>query len=277
MLTIWLLVAAFFFIDDTIARPINSGVREVIIHVSHYPKATEQEVDDHFEVLTPPQVLQWKKDGESREDLELAVRREKLEQIWEVSVWPLKGVGLFLAVVLIYMIGRLVGSFLGKRFYSRAEMFVKRVPVLRSVYPSIKKVTDFFVGERSDGMAFSRVVAVEYPRKRIWSIGLVTGETMRSIEAKAESECMTVFIPSAPTPFTGYVITVPVEDTIDLPISIDDAMRFTISGGVVVPDSELIGRHVAAREKLLKSSVSNSESDGDTTNDEAESETGSRQ
>jgi len=103
------------------------------------------------------------------------------------------------------------------------------------VYPYVKQVTDFLVGDTTGQIQFNRVVAVQYPRKGLWSVGLVTGDTMGRIEARAERKCITVFMPSSPTPFTGYVITVPVEDTIELAISIDEALRFTVSGGVILP------------------------------------------
>ena len=89
-------------------------------------------------------------------------------------------------------------------------------------------------------VSFNRVVAVEYPRKGLWSVGLVTGNTMQTIQREAEGSCLTVFIPSSPTPFTGYVITVPEKDTIDLSVTIEEALRFTVSGGVIVPDAQVI-------------------------------------
>jgi uncharacterized membrane protein len=114
------------------------------------------------------------------------------------------------------------------------------VTCFKQIYPYVKQVTEFFVGDRDEKFQFSRVVAVEYPRKGLWSVGLVTGETLRNIQDKAERDCMTVFIPSSPTPFTGYVITVPKEETIDLPITIDETFRFCVSGGVIVPENQII-------------------------------------
>lgn len=248
ILSIWLLIAAYVFIDDTIARPINAGVREIFIRFTDYPAVDDDETVEFTTHLEPRELKRWAKAGE-RERL-MWVRRAKLEDIWRESLWPLNLVGVVLAVVLIYLIGGFVGSFIGRRLYHRGERMLGKVPVLRSVYPSIKQVTDFFVGERPKNLEFSRVVACEYPRKGMWSLGLVTGETMRTIEGKAGQRCMTIFIPSSPTPFTGYVITVPVADVVDLPITIDDAMRFTISGGVVVPEAEVI-HHGGAGSKPL--------------------------
>jgi len=84
------------------------------------------------------------------------------------------------------------------------------------------------------------VVAVQYPRKGLWSVGMVTGDTMSRIQEAAGEPCLTVFIASSPTPFTGYVITVPKGDTVDLPITVEDALKFAVSGGVVIPANQAI-------------------------------------
>ncbi|MCA9299512.1 MAG: DUF502 domain-containing protein, partial [Phycisphaerales bacterium] len=80
----------------------------------------------------------------------------------------------------------------------------------------------------------------EYPRKGIWTVGLVTGTSMRRIKDEAGAPCLSVFVPSTPTPFTGFTVTVRTEDTIDLPISVDEAIRFFITGGVLVPEHQSV-------------------------------------
>jgi uncharacterized membrane protein len=106
------------------------------------------------------------------------------------------------------------------------------------VYPYIKQLVDFLISD-SDKPKFSRVVAVEYPRKGIWSVGFMTGDSLRTIEAKLP-DSVTIFIPSSPTPFTGYTITVAKCDTIALPITVEEAIRFAVSGGVLVPDHQAL-------------------------------------
>ena len=83
-------------------------------------------------------------------------------------------------------------------------------------------------------------MAIPYPRKGIWSLGLVTGAGFSHIGQAAKEEFLTVFIPSSPTPITGYVVHVKKGDAIDLPISIEEALRFTVSGGVIVPDHQAL-------------------------------------
>lgn len=144
--------------------------------------------------------------------------------------------GFLAAIAAIYVFGRFVASFLGRSLWRMIERMLNRTPVVRQVYPNIKQVTDFLLSEKK--IEFSRVVAVEYPRKGLWSIGLVTAPGMRALHQALGAELLTVFVPSSPTPFTGYTITVRREEVIDLPVSIDDAVRFVVSGGVIMPISQ---------------------------------------
>ena len=89
------------------------------------------------------------------------------------------------------------------------------------------------------GVAEAAVVAVEYPRRGLWSMGLVTGPPLKPIQRRFDEALVTVFIPSSPTPVTGYVIAVPKEELIYLDLSIDEVIRFAISGGVLNPSVPL--------------------------------------
>jgi uncharacterized membrane protein len=150
--------------------------------------------------------------------------------VWEKYWW---WVGFVLAFVAIYIFGRFVGSFLGRSVWRMIEGTFLRLPLIRQLYPYVKQVTDFLLSERK--IEFSRVVAVKYPREGVWSLGLVTGPAMRTLSEATGEDLLTVFIPSSPTPVTGYTITVKRSEVIDLPLSVDDALRFTISGGVITP------------------------------------------
>ncbi|MEX2672685.1 MAG: DUF502 domain-containing protein [Phycisphaeraceae bacterium] len=246
VLTIWILTAVYSFVDQKIAMPINAGVKEVILRGTNLPVVSEEAIYEFDESLTSDQRSAKRAASNQTQWLELQTRRQELNRAWSrisIGNWAVLDVfGLLVAVVLIYMVGLVLGSYIGHAVYRRGEELLKRVPFFRHVYPYVKQVTDFLVGDGDQKLEFNRVVAVQYPRKGLWSIGLVTGDTLKEIQTGAKTECMTVFIPSSPTPFTGYVITVPVEDTIELPITIDDALRFTVSGGVIVPDGQVIQR-----------------------------------
>ena len=256
-LTLWIIVVAYSFVSQRIAAPINAGLREVVIRFTDWPRPRDEDFLEVFnDRLTTAQLDRWQVFTENRAtvlrqerldwlksqpSMVLEARRVAFRNWWDT--WPiLDALGLIIAIVLIYIAGVLVTSFLGRRFYRLGENLIGRVPLIRNVYPAMKQITDFFFGSDADKIQFNRVVAVQYPRKGIWSVGLVTGDTMRFIEDAAGTLCLTVFIPSSPTPFTGYVITVPKSDTIDLPINIEDALKFAVSGGVVIPASQMIDR-----------------------------------
>jgi uncharacterized membrane protein len=101
------------------------------------------------------------------------------------------------------------------------------------VYSSVKQVTDFIFSERD--IEFNRVVAVQYPREGIWSIGFVTGESMLDIRSAANEPVLSLLMPTSPMPATGFTITVRKSETVDLDITIDQAIQFIVSCGVVVP------------------------------------------
>jgi len=111
-------------------------------------------------------------------------------------------------------------------------------PVMRRVYPYVKQVTNFILPPEEQAQRFSGVVAVEYPRKGVWSLGFVTGEGLRSVVERLGSEFLTVMVPTSPTPVTGWVITVPKADTIALDMTVEEALRFIVSAGVIAPDGE---------------------------------------
>lgn len=115
------------------------------------------------------------------------------------------------------------------------ERFMMNTPFLRRVYPYVKQITDFLLTQQEQKNLFSRIVAVEYPRRGIWSVGFVTGSGLKDVEKNVRKEFLTVLIPTSPTPFTGFVITVPKKLTIDLNMTMEEAFRFIISGGVVAP------------------------------------------
>jgi uncharacterized membrane protein len=137
------------------------------------------------------------------------------------------------------MVGALLASVVGRALWRSVENSIMNTPVLRRVYPYVKQITDFVLTQEEQKRVFSRVVAVEYPRKGIWSIGLVTGSGLRRIsENNKRKEFITVLVPNSPTPVTGYVIVVPKDQTIPLNMTIEEAFRFAISAGVITPDTE---------------------------------------
>jgi uncharacterized membrane protein len=147
-------------------------------------------------------------------------------------------VGVVLAVLLVYIIGVLVGNFIGRTFYRLAERAVMRIPLVRAVYPAVKQVTDFVLSKRPEQFASSHVVAVQPHEQGIWSIGLITGGGLKPLNDAVGEELVTVFVPSTPTAFSGYVLVVPRRNVVELPMTVEEAMRLLVSGGVIVPDAQ---------------------------------------
>jgi uncharacterized membrane protein len=159
-----------------------------------------------------------------------------ISRYWSEDKLQTRVVGVGLAILLVYVLGVFVGNFIGRQLYRLAEMTVMRIPLVRAIYPAVKQVTDFLLAERSGQFQTSRVVAVEPHAKGVWSIGLVTGASgVRQLTDSLGQEMVTIFIPSSPTAFSGYVVVVPKETVIDLPLSVEEAMRLLISGGVLSP------------------------------------------
>ena len=248
VVTLALLLWAYTFLRDRVAEPINGGVRSAVIAFGPRIVGGEANMPGWYSV-TREEITEFRlanRNLRNVPDQQIIglVRAEEFERVWSRH-WYLQGIGFVVAILLIYLAGLFVGNYLGRRIYARIESWAIRLPVIKQVYPNVKQVTDFLLGGSSGAgpaMPSNRVVVVEYPRKGIWTVGLMTGESLRVIQDVVGEPCVTIFIPSSPTPFTGYTITVPAKEVYELPISLDEAIRFVVSGGVLVPGRQQSGR-----------------------------------
>jgi uncharacterized membrane protein len=160
--------------------------------------------------------------------------------------------GVGLSVVLVYIVGFFVGNLIGRTFWRVGETFVMKIPIVRAIYPAVKQVTDFVLVDRTQQFKSSRVVAIQPHEKGIWSIGLVTGEGLKPMDQATGQEMVMVFLPNSPAAFSGYVLVVPRSEVVELPLTVEEAMRLLVSGGVIVPGSELKigGRAVTVQPKV---------------------------
>jgi uncharacterized membrane protein len=131
----------------------------------------------------------------------------------------------------------LLGNLIGRTFWRAGEALVMKIPIIRAIYPAVKQVTEWVLADRSAKFHASRVVAVQPHEKGIWSIGLVTGSGFRALDQKTGEEMVMVFCPNSPAAFSGYVLVVPRSQVLELPLSVEEAMRLFVSGGVIVPGS----------------------------------------
>jgi uncharacterized membrane protein len=160
-----------------------------------------------------------------------------LDRHLDANEWPTRLFGVVLSMVAVYIVGFFVGNLIGRTFWKLGERVLIKVPIIRAIYPAVKQVTDFVLADRSLQFESSRVVAVQPHEKGIWSIGLVTGQGLRGLSDATGQEMVTVFVPSSPTAFSGYVLVVPRSSVVEMPMTVEEAMRLLISGGVVAPGS----------------------------------------
>lgn len=238
ILTIWIFVWGYNFIQQNISVHINRGLVRLIVLVA------EKHIDMTFEEAkaylraTKPELAEGEMELRAKlPEVRRAAKIRKLERTWVNGHGSIAG--FVVAVIAVGMLGAILASVVGKTLWRTVERFMTGTPILRKVYPYVKQVTDFLLAhEQNDKMPFSRVVAVEYPRKGIWSLGLVTGSGIRRVVESNRREFLTVLIPTSPTPFTGFVIMVPRKQTMDLDLTIEEAFRFLISGGVIAPGAD---------------------------------------
>ena len=142
-------------------------------------------------------------------------------------------IAIVICIVAVYSVGRIVTHRLGAWFILRVGSFVTGVPLVGAIYTSVKHVTDFFLAEKDP--KYRRVVAIEYPRPGIWTLAFVTGDGMSECVQVAGEPLVNVLIPSAPVPFAGYTMNVKQSELLDLDMSLDQAIQYVMSCGVIVP------------------------------------------
>jgi uncharacterized membrane protein len=145
-----------------------------------------------------------------------------------------RGFGILIGLYLILLTGVLVTNFLGRKIYDFFEGLLIKLPFFRQVYPALKEMAIFFFS-RDRITQFRQVVLVEYPRKGIYSFGFLTNDTSPRLALLTKTEMCNVFVPSAPSPVTGFAVMVPKKDVIYTDISVEETFKFMLSGGVVNP------------------------------------------
>jgi uncharacterized membrane protein len=143
------------------------------------------------------------------------------------------GTGVILTLAIILVVGILAHNFIGRRLVLWWEALLGRIPFVSAIYSSVKQVSDTLLSP--SGQAFRKPVLVEFPRAGTWSIGFVVGSPGEALTAPLSGEHASVYVPTAPNPTSGYVLIVPIAQIIDLEISVDEALKFVVSMGVVAP------------------------------------------
>jgi uncharacterized membrane protein len=165
--------------------------------------------------------------------------RRWLDVTW-LRPWIVGPVFLVVFVLLMYMLGSLFAAGLGRAFWNWVEQGVGRLPVVRAVYSSAKQVTNYIFSERE--LDFTRVVAVEYPSRGIWSLAFVTNEAMADVQQIAGEPMLTILLPTSPVPVSGYTMLILKKDVVDVNMTVEQAVEYIVSCGVVLPPEQLQDR-----------------------------------
>ena len=147
--------------------------------------------------------------------------------------FSIPGLGLIIVFIFTTFVGLLATGLFGRTLIRIWENILNRMPVVRSVYGAIKQILETVMATQSD--AFRQAVLVQYPRKDIWAIGFVTGSTKGEVGKRVDKKMVNVFMPTTPNPTSGFLLFFPEEDLIFLNMSVEDALKLVVSGGMVVP------------------------------------------
>jgi uncharacterized membrane protein len=144
------------------------------------------------------------------------------------------GMGVVLTLLVIFITGIVAANFIGRRLVTLGDHMIGRIPLVRSVYSGVKQVvnTIFTPG----GQSFRKVLLVEYPRAGCWTIAFQTGDALKEVETKHNQSMVTLYVPTTPNPTSGFLLMLPRDQVIELEMSVDQALKFVISLGVVHPE-----------------------------------------
>jgi uncharacterized membrane protein len=147
--------------------------------------------------------------------------------------FSLPGLGLLILFIALTLIGALTAGLMGRWVVRTGEQILNRMPVVRSVYSAFKQIFETILAQQSN--AFREAVLIEYPRRGIWAIGFITGTTKGEVQSLTLEETVNIFLPTTPNPTSGFLLFVPREEVMPLDMSVEEAVKMVISGGIVTP------------------------------------------
>jgi uncharacterized membrane protein len=147
----------------------------------------------------------------------------------------LPGLGIIFGIALVFFTGMLVTNFIGTWFLTLWESLLSRIPLVRSIYMAVKQVLSTLFSP--EGQSFRKVLLIEYPRKDVWTLAFQTGTGFQRPNDQTGEELITVFVPTTPNPTAGFLLLVPKQQVVELKMTIDQALKYIISLGVVLPPS----------------------------------------
>ncbi|MBS0251076.1 MAG: DUF502 domain-containing protein [Proteobacteria bacterium] len=155
--------------------------------------------------------------------------------------FPVPGFGLVIAVFGLTLIGALAANLLGRALVSSGELMMSRTPIVRNVYGALKQIFESVISTTGPSQSFQKVGMIEFPSKEIWSLVFVTGETtgeIKDVQPGGEGDLLTVFMPTGIVPPTGFICFVPRQNVVFLNMTVEEAAKIILSGGIVMPNTE---------------------------------------
>ena len=146
------------------------------------------------------------------------------------------GLGVLIMFVGLTLIGAVTAGFVGRLWMKISERLLGGMPVIRNIYATIKQIIETIVAQKS--RAFREAVLVEYPRRGIWAVGFITGKTEGEVQNLTKETVTNVFLPTTPNPTSGFLLFVPTEDLVPLSMTVEEAIKMVISGGIVTPTDQ---------------------------------------
>jgi uncharacterized membrane protein len=151
----------------------------------------------------------------------------------QVFGFNIPGLGTILTLLIIFFTGLLTRNIIGKQVVHAWELLVKRIPIVSPIYSSVKQVSDTLFS--SSGNAFRKALLVQYPRQGSWTIAFLTGVPGGDVKNHLVGEYVSVYVPTTPNPTSGFFLMVPRAEAIELDMTVDEALKYIVSMGVVAP------------------------------------------
>jgi uncharacterized membrane protein len=152
---------------------------------------------------------------------------------------PVPGLGFLIGIVLVFAIGIIATNYFGKKLIKLGDYIVAKIPVVNNIYSGSKQIVESFTIQKEK--AFRETVLIEYPRKGIYTVGLVTFEVKGMLKNVNPQKLVHVFIPSTPSPVNGFLYLVPADQIIHLDMSTEEAIKYIVSLGMVIPNNKKVG------------------------------------
>jgi uncharacterized membrane protein len=157
---------------------------------------------------------------------------------WQPREWlgfNIPGLGVLLTLAVVILTGMLGANIIGQRLVKIWESLLSRIPVVKSLYSSVKQVSDTLFS--SSGLAFRKALLVQYPRQGSWTIAFLTGQPGGDVANYLTGDYVSIYVPTTPNPTSGFFLMMPKADVIELDMNVDEALKYIISMGVVAPES----------------------------------------